>query len=113
MLEGIILILRHFSSVMLLLVILITLYNSLFYSSLSIEETLFRSTALFALGFTGIYTFIMHVFFPEISAATIGWTTNPFQFEVGIANLLTGVLGIISFKSDRGFRAGRGCRLIE
>ena len=50
-------------------------------------EQLFRWTALLAVGVTGIYTFVGHVFFAESTAAHIGWQTSPFQYEVGIADL--------------------------
>lgn len=71
---------------------------------LSFYEVVFRWTALFALGFTGVYTFIMHTFYAEWSAAAIGWTPSPFQFEVAVADLSMGILGIVSFRASYGFR---------
>ncbi|PIZ04798.1 MAG: hypothetical protein COY58_03360 [Gammaproteobacteria bacterium CG_4_10_14_0_8_um_filter_38_16] len=41
----------------------------------------------FAVGLTGLWAFIYHIFFPEVAAKFIGWATSPFQFEVGMANL--------------------------
>ena len=67
-------------------------------------EIVFRWMALFALGLTGIYAAAMHVFFADISAATIGWSSSPFQFEVGMADLALGVFGVISFRASQGFR---------
>ena len=53
---------------------------------------------LFTLGFTGIGSFIGHVFYPDRIASIIGWQVgSPFQFEVGIANLSFGILAILSF----------------
>ena len=40
---------------------------------------------------------ITHVYFPEISAKEIGWEVSLFQFEVGIADLTVGVLGVLAF----------------
>lgn len=67
-------------------------------------EIIYRWTALFAVGFTGIYTFVMHAFYPETTAANIGWAASPFQYEVAMADLGFGVLGILSFNASLGFR---------
>src|SRR5690606_33079742 len=67
-------------------------------------EELFRWTALLGAGATGVYTAIGHVFFPEKSAEVIGWSTSPFQYEVGMADLTIGVLGILAFWGSFGFR---------
>jgi Family of unknown function (DUF6790) len=68
------------------------------------REQLFRWTALLAVGITGIYTFVCHVFFAESTAAHIGWQTSPFQYEVGIADLTVGLLGLLAFWGNVGFR---------
>ena len=67
-------------------------------------DQLFRWTLLLSVGVQGVYTFIVHVFFPTYAAAGIGWAVSPFQFEVGIANLAVGVLGLIAFWSNFSFR---------
>ena len=94
---------EHFSLAMLLIAIVIIIIHS-FFSKLPLPEIVFRWVVLLALGFTGIYTFIMHAFFPESAAANIGWVDSPFQFEVAMADLTIGVLGIIAFKASDGFR---------
>lgn len=49
------------------------------------------------IGIAGLYSFLGHAFFPDKIAEEIGWQTgSPFQFEVAIANLSFGVLGILS-----------------
>ena len=50
-------------------------------------------------GFRGIFGgFVMHVFFADEVAASIGWAAgNPFQMEVGFANLAIGVIGAATF----------------
>jgi hypothetical protein len=46
-----------------------------------------------------IWAFIGHVFMSNMVAATIGWPAgNPFQLEVGVANLSYGVLGLLCIK---------------
>jgi hypothetical protein len=47
-------------------------------------------------GVGGVFTFIAHPVYADTTAASIGWPAgNPFQTEVAVANLATGVLGIL------------------
>lgn len=101
--EWIALFFGNFSLCMFLIAIIISIFNK-FISTVPFSENLFRWVVLLALGFTGIYTFIMHAFFPTVSAATIGWITSPFQYEVAMADLTIGILGILAFKASIGFR---------
>ena len=49
-------------------------------------------------GFAGITNFVMHAFFADQVAATIGWPPgSPFQLEVAGANLAIGVIGALGF----------------
>jgi hypothetical protein len=64
----------------------------------------FRWTILFPGGILSVQTFVMHAFFPDLSARLIGWLPSPFQFEVAIANLAIGICCIISFKASFGYR---------
>ena len=49
-------------------------------------------------GIGGVFGFIGHTVFADRAAASIGWPAgNPFQTEVGIANLAFGVVGILCF----------------
>jgi len=70
----------------------------------SFAQTLLAWLLLLSVGAQGIYTFVIHVFFPEQSAANIGWAVSPFQYEVGIADLTVGVLGVLAFWGNFGFR---------
>lgn len=87
-----------------LAVLFILIHLSMRIKRVSYAEIVFRWMVLFPLGFVGIYTFVMHVFFSEVAASVIGWSSSPFQFEVGIADLALGVLGILSFRGLYGFR---------
>ncbi len=50
-------------------------------------------------GIGSLWAFMGHVFLADMIAATIGWPAgSPFQFEVGIANLSYGILGILCLK---------------
>lgn len=51
------------------------------------------------IGIGCVWAFIGHVFMSNFVAATIGWPAgNPFQLEVGVANLSFGVLGLLCLK---------------
>lgn len=67
-------------------------------------EQLLSWLLLLSVGAQGVFTFIVHVFFGEYSAKNIGWAVSPFQYEVGIADLTVGVLGIIACWSNFSFR---------
>lgn len=60
---------------------------------------------LLAVGISGIWGFISHAFFPTITAKFIGWQNSPFQFEVAMANLGVGLIGLVGFHASQGFRA--------
>jgi hypothetical protein len=60
----------------------------------------------FAVGLAGLWGFIYHAFFPEMTARFIGWANSPFQFEVAMANLGLGVVGIFGFRASHGYRVG-------
>jgi hypothetical protein len=47
------------------------------------------------IGVNGIVAGSGHLFFPDPIAMSIGWTPSPFQWEVGLAGLGWGVLGVL------------------
>ena len=54
---------------------------------------------------SGIGGFFGHFFISDLVAESIGWPTgNPFQLEVGFANLAVGILGIVAMSRRDGFR---------
>lgn len=54
---------------------------------------------IIGVGISGIYAFIGHTFFADEVARSIGWPVgNPFQQEVGLANLAFGILGLLCYK---------------
>jgi hypothetical protein len=57
-------------------------------------DRLLRYLFIFPLGVQGLWAFVGHVFFPDRSAAAIGWDPSPFQFEVGYANLGLGLASL-------------------
>lgn len=96
---------RDFGMAMFLLALIFILVDIIIHlKTKSWYPIIFRWIAFFSLGLSGIYCFFMHTFFPTISATAIGWATSPFQFEVAVADLAIGVLGILCFNANFGFR---------
>ncbi len=46
-------------------------------------------------GVMGVFTAYAHVFRPAETSASIGWLQSPYEYEVGMADLTLGVLGIL------------------
>lgn len=62
-------------------------------------ELFLMYTLVVMVGFTSIWAFLGHAFLANQIAAYIGWPAgNPFQFEVAMANLSYGILGILCIK---------------
>lgn len=106
MINSIAWILSHFSLVLLIAGVFCAFAQKILQGdrSPSLLELLYRWIAFLGLGINGCYTFVMHGFFPDFTAATIGWQNSPFQYEVAIANLALGLLGLLSFYAGFGFR---------
>lgn len=98
-------ILSNFSFCMLMLAIIVSLLHRVIFRHAPESGIVYRWTAFFALGFTSIFAFVMHAYYPEMAAHSIGWQNSPFQFEVATADLAFGMLGILSFNASFGFRA--------
>ena len=60
---------------------------------------------LLPIGVTGLWAAVVHLFFPQIAAADIGWEPSPFQFEVGMADLAMGAAACVSFWRSLEFKA--------
>jgi len=46
----------------------------------------------------GLLSAYAHVFRPVQTSASIGWSTSPYEYEVGMADLTVGVLGVLYLK---------------
>jgi len=64
-------------------------------SSAAIAETSLVYLFFIYVGLMGVLTAYAHVFRPVQTSATIGWSTSPYEYEVGMADLTVGVLGIL------------------
>lgn len=60
---------------------------------------------LLPIGVTGVWAGLFHIFWPDVSAAHIGWQPSPFQLEVGMADLAIGITAIVSFWRSLAFKA--------
>jgi len=64
--------------------------------ALDLEIVLMYSVGI--IGFSGMSNFVIHAFFGETIAQSIGWPAgNLFQLEVAGANLAIGVIGFLGF----------------
>lgn len=73
-----------------------------------ISETILEWYLPSVVGVVGIFAFAGHAFVAGQVAAFIGWETSPFQFEVAIANLALGVLGLLCLRWRGGFWLATG-----
>jgi hypothetical protein len=55
-------------------------------------------------GIAGVYGFVLHGFFPNLTAESIGWAPSPFQWEVAVANLGFGLVCIFATWAGCEFR---------
>lgn len=91
---------------MIYIFLMVTLIGAVLHLFLSKTRTKNRIFEVFLLwflvvmvGIGSIWAFMGHVFFADMVAAAIGWPAgSPFQFEVGIANLSYGILGLLCWK---------------
>lgn len=103
--NGIAWILSHFTfALFILAIVLVILQKIIFASHVRLSESLYSWVTLLPLGIGGLYSFAMHAFFPDFTAATIGWVTSPFQYEVAVANFGFGLVALMAFKASYGFR---------
>jgi uncharacterized protein DUF6790 len=68
------------------------------------ERALLRNALVFLVGVPGIVGATGHIFNADQVAESIGWPKgSPFQYEVGVANLSYGILGIMCSWVDGDF----------
>lgn len=86
------------SLILFVIAIVFTIIHSLVrHRETSVVEIFLSYLIFFNIGFMGLIAFCGHIFQPNRIADLIGWAPgNPFQSEVGVANLAFGILGILS-----------------
>jgi len=63
------------------------------------ERRTLESALLWLVGLQGLLIASGHLFAPDRVAESIGWPKgNPFQFEVGLASVSFGILGLLAFR---------------
>jgi hypothetical protein len=60
---------------------------------------------LLPVGLSFLWAGLFHVFAPQVAAASIGWEVSPFEFEIGVADIAIGLVGIASFWRGPGFKS--------
>ncbi len=63
----------------------------------AIAETYLVYFLFIYVGLMGLLTAYAHVFRPVQTSASIGWQPSPYEYEVGMADLTVGVLGVLCF----------------
>lgn len=74
-----------------------------------------RWACLLAVGIAGILSFVRHSLLHRGDAARMGWDTgeaNPFQVEVGLANLAWGALAVVAVVLGWGLALYSACFLV-
>jgi hypothetical protein len=77
-------------------------------SARRVTEVLLLYLLVIFAGLGGLMGFLGHTFKAREIALQIGWQPSPFQFEVAVANLAFGVLGIMCLWQRQGFRTATG-----
>jgi hypothetical protein len=72
-------------------------------AAVTIVGTYLLYLLLIYVGFMGVFTAYYHVFRPIETSASIGWSTSPYEYEVGMADLTVGVLGVLCLVFRDGF----------
>jgi hypothetical protein len=67
-------------------------------SGATIAGTYLLYLLFFYVGLMGMLTAYAHVFRPVETSASIGWSVSPYEYEVGMADLTIGVLGVLCLK---------------
>lgn len=73
-----------------------------------VAEVLLLYLLVIYVGMGGLTGFLGHTFKAREIALKIGWQPSPFQFEVAMANLAFGVLGILCLWQRGGFSTATG-----
>lgn len=84
--------------------------RGLAWSRANLAEALLLHLMFWDLGLGGVFSWSGHVFLSDRVAGYVGWPAgNPFQLEVGFANLAYALPGLLAFRcTDRGFRLATG-----
>lgn len=95
----------NFDLSMFFLAVVFSLLNSLINRKLTESEIVYRWMAFFVVGFTCVYTFWMHAFYPHYAMLKSGAYSAPYEFQIAVGSLAIAIIGILSFSASFGFRA--------
>lgn len=104
MYQAIAIFIEEFPFIMTVFAFLLGLITIMVKSNRSKPDIFLSYLFFFAVGLTGLWGFVFHAFFPAVAAKFIGWQTSPFQFEVAVANLGVGVVGLFGVKATKSYR---------
>lgn len=64
-------------------------------TAVGVSSAFLNGYVLYAIGIAQILNFVMHSFFGDFAAKTIGWAQSPFQLELAFYSLGVGIAAII------------------
>lgn len=94
----------EFPIIMTFFALLLGIAHSFRRKNRSISDIFLGYLFFFAMGLVGLWGFIFHAFFPQMAAEFIGWANSPFQFEVAMANLGMGIVGVFGLDASKPYR---------
>jgi len=84
-------IMKWFTWIMVILAVVVA-----YFSQEPLVPALLSWLLFFLAGIVGLWAAMGHLLEPQKTAKSIGWTSSPFQREMGFANLAIGVAGIMA-----------------
>lgn len=60
---------------------------------------------LLPVGVSGVWAGLFHIFFPAVASGQIGWQASPFETEIGIADVASGIVAIVAFWRSYAYKA--------
>ena len=78
-----------------------------------VSATFLSTYLLYAIGIGQILNFVMHSYFGDYAAKTIGWAQSPFQLELAFASLGLGVAAILVHAKRPGLTGKLGVVLMS
>lgn len=102
-----ILLVKHFAFAMFILAIIMCFFEWLIQKMrhrANCYDILFRWVALFPLGVTALYLFVMYSIFPNVIGSAESLAIGKSYYSIGIANLAIGLIAVSAFFQSYSFR---------
>ncbi|MBV9270551.1 MAG: hypothetical protein JO165_05620 [Candidatus Eremiobacteraeota bacterium] len=98
------LVLSNIVAVFLVVAIIVTIVKVRRGSGESPASILWREVLFYCIGLGMVWAFIFHAFAQRMSAASIGWTPSPFEWELAWAEAAMALVALMAFWGNYGAR---------